>query len=144
MRKLSDVMMMSSISQVFLNFTVTVMWRSVSGVSASTCATFEFPVLETMRQVHAIFVYTLRGGGGDFGDCILVVSPVWSVTVHVVCGGGGGGYLGLLIVLHCPGRLCDDSTCGGRLKDTIINFGENLPTGQLSYNKDTSIVHLQF
>ena len=28
-----------------------------------------------------------------------------------------------------PGQLCDDPKCRGKLKDTIINFGENLPEG---------------
>ncbi len=28
------------------------------------------------------------------------------------------------------GRTCDDPKCGGELIDTIINFGENLPTGE--------------
>ena len=27
------------------------------------------------------------------------------------------------------GRLCDDPKCRGKLKDTIINFGQNLPQG---------------
>ena len=37
-------------------------------------------------------------------------------------------YLALHDLLLCPvGRNCDDPDCKGRLKDTIINFGENLP-----------------
>lgn len=28
---------------------------------------------------------------------------------------------------HSTGRTCDKRKCGGRLKDSIINFGENLP-----------------
>ena len=27
---------------------------------------------------------------------------------------------------HLTGRICDTPGCGGQLKDTIINFGENL------------------
>lgn len=27
---------------------------------------------------------------------------------------------------HKTGRICDTPGCGGELKDTIINFGENL------------------
>ena len=27
---------------------------------------------------------------------------------------------------HFTGRNCDDPKCKGKLKDTIINFGENL------------------
>ena len=27
---------------------------------------------------------------------------------------------------HTTGRKCDNTNCGGDLKDTIINFGENL------------------
>lgn len=27
---------------------------------------------------------------------------------------------------HLTGRICDTPGCGGELKDTIINFGENL------------------
>ena len=27
---------------------------------------------------------------------------------------------------HATGRLCDNASCGGKLYDTIINFGENL------------------
>ena len=29
------------------------------------------------------------------------------------------------------GNVCDDPKCGGKLRDTIINFGENLPEGQI-------------
>eukprot|EP00742_Colponemidia_sp_Colp-10_P010155 GILJ01011130.1.p1 GENE.GILJ01011130.1~~GILJ01011130.1.p1 ORF type:complete len:417 (+),score=41.05 GILJ01011130.1:119-1369(+) len=29
---------------------------------------------------------------------------------------------------HYTGRFCDDRTCQGRLIDSIVNFGENLPT----------------
>jgi NAD-dependent SIR2 family protein deacetylase len=29
---------------------------------------------------------------------------------------------------HSTGRTCDNMQCGGRLRDTIINFGENLNT----------------
>lgn len=29
------------------------------------------------------------------------------------------------------GRLCDDETCNGKLKDTIINFGEYLPQEEM-------------
>lgn len=32
---------------------------------------------------------------------------------------------------HHTGRLCDDPTCGGQLKDTIINFKESLPEEEL-------------
>ena len=30
----------------------------------------------------------------------------------------------------CAGRLCDDPKCRGKLKDTLINFGEHLPEGK--------------
>lgn len=33
---------------------------------------------------------------------------------------------------HFTGRFCDDSKCKGRLKDSIINFGEDLPEEDLS------------
>ena len=33
---------------------------------------------------------------------------------------------------HETGRICDDPTCGGGLRDSIINFGENLPKKELS------------
>lgn len=29
------------------------------------------------------------------------------------------------------GNICDDPKCGGKLRDTIINFGESLPEGQI-------------
>ena len=32
---------------------------------------------------------------------------------------------------HYTGRKCDKPECGGRLKDSIINFGENLPVDEL-------------
>lgn len=32
---------------------------------------------------------------------------------------------------HETGRTCDDPKCPGKLKDTIINFGENLPVREL-------------
>jgi NAD-dependent SIR2 family protein deacetylase len=32
---------------------------------------------------------------------------------------------------HKTGRLCDDSDCKGILNDSIINFGENLPSDEL-------------
>ncbi len=32
---------------------------------------------------------------------------------------------------HYTGRKCDKPECGGGLKDSIINFGENLPTDEL-------------
>lgn len=32
---------------------------------------------------------------------------------------------------HITGRVCDNPNCGGKLRDTIINFGENLPESQL-------------
>ena len=31
---------------------------------------------------------------------------------------------------HLTGRNCDDPKCGGKLRDTIINFGESLPDGK--------------
>lgn len=37
---------------------------------------------------------------------------------------------------HVTGRRCDDPKCQGRLKDTIINFGENLPTDTLETSFD--------
>lgn len=33
---------------------------------------------------------------------------------------------------HYTGRLCDETSCRGRLKDSIINFGEDLPEEDLS------------
>ena len=33
---------------------------------------------------------------------------------------------------HFTGRFCDDTNCQGRLKDSIINFGEDLPEEDLS------------
>jgi NAD-dependent SIR2 family protein deacetylase len=33
---------------------------------------------------------------------------------------------------HDTGRVCDDPSCGGSLRDTIINFGENLPSAPLN------------
>ncbi|XP_011406188.1 PREDICTED: uncharacterized protein LOC100633014 [Amphimedon queenslandica] len=33
---------------------------------------------------------------------------------------------------HTTSRLCDDPACKGQLKDSIINFGENLPQGELT------------
>lgn len=35
-------------------------------------------------------------------------------------------------VLIYTGRNCDDPDCQGPLKDTIINFGENLPEDELT------------
>ena len=32
---------------------------------------------------------------------------------------------------HISGRLCENPACKGSLHDTIINFGENLPTEEL-------------
>ena len=32
---------------------------------------------------------------------------------------------------HTTSRLCDDPNCKGQLHDSIINFGENLPEGEL-------------
>ena len=32
---------------------------------------------------------------------------------------------------HYTGRRCDKPTCRGRLKDSIINFGEDLPQDEL-------------
>ena len=34
-----------------------------------------------------------------------------------------------MLVIFDSGRLCDDPKCRGKLKDTIINFGQNLPQG---------------
>ena len=33
---------------------------------------------------------------------------------------------------HTTSRLCDDPACNGQLIDSIINFGENLPQGELT------------
>jgi NAD-dependent SIR2 family protein deacetylase len=33
---------------------------------------------------------------------------------------------------HYTGRTCDDPQCDGRLIDSIINFGENLPEDELT------------
>ncbi len=35
------------------------------------------------------------------------------------------------VKVHVTGRLCDDPACRGKLRDTIINFGENLPEYEL-------------
>ena len=32
---------------------------------------------------------------------------------------------------HTTSRQCDDPQCRGELDDSIINFGENLPEGEL-------------
>ena len=32
--------------------------------------------------------------------------------------------------LFHTGKRCDDPNCDGYLEDTIINFGESLPTGR--------------
>lgn len=32
---------------------------------------------------------------------------------------------------HTTSRKCDDPSCNGQLKDSIINFGENLPETEL-------------
>ena len=32
---------------------------------------------------------------------------------------------------HITGRKCEKENCGGRLKDSIIGFGESLPSDQL-------------
>ena len=32
---------------------------------------------------------------------------------------------------HDTGKFCDQPNCKGKLKDSIINFGENLPTKDL-------------
>ena len=32
---------------------------------------------------------------------------------------------------HVTSRKCDDPNCRGTLHDSIINFGENLPAGEL-------------
>lgn len=32
---------------------------------------------------------------------------------------------------HATGRFCEDTSCGGKLYDSIINFGENLPEKDL-------------
>lgn len=40
---------------------------------------------------------------------------------------------------HFTGKRCDDPSCGGYLMDTIINFGESLPTKTL----ETSFDHAQ-
>ena len=37
---------------------------------------------------------------------------------------------------HLTGRICDTPGCGGALKDTIINFGENLNSGILNKGFD--------
>jgi NAD-dependent SIR2 family protein deacetylase len=37
---------------------------------------------------------------------------------------------------HLTGRQCDDPKCRGKLKDTIINFGENLPEDTLETSFD--------
>ena len=33
---------------------------------------------------------------------------------------------------HETTRLCDNVACQGRLYDSIVNFGENLPEGELN------------
>lgn len=38
---------------------------------------------------------------------------------------------------HFTGRYCDNQACKGKLKDTIINFGENLK----EINLDTGFAH---
>ncbi|CAF2721273.1 unnamed protein product [Rotaria sp. Silwood2] len=40
---------------------------------------------------------------------------------------------------HYTGRKCDKPECGGHLKDSIINFGENLPSDEL----DKAFKHAQ-
>jgi len=37
---------------------------------------------------------------------------------------------------HETGNVCDDPKCGGKLRDTIINFGENLPEDTLDMSFD--------
>lgn len=37
---------------------------------------------------------------------------------------------------HLTGRNCDDPKCGGKLRDTIINFGESLPEDALQGSFD--------
>lgn len=54
-----------------------------------------------------------------------------------MCGGGGWLYTREVVLIlfwyFCtPGNVCDDPKCGGKLRDTIINFGENLPEGQIA------------
>ena len=39
---------------------------------------------------------------------------------------------------HHTGRLCEDQSCAGPLKDSIINFGENLPTHEVQITTDHS------
>lgn len=41
---------------------------------------------------------------------------------------------------HETGRLCEDPKCKGKLMDSIINFGENLPAKDL----DDGYTHSQF
>eukprot|EP00698_Gefionella_okellyi_P013523 TRINITY_DN3709_c0_g1_i4.p1 TRINITY_DN3709_c0_g1~~TRINITY_DN3709_c0_g1_i4.p1 ORF type:complete len:394 (+),score=67.84 TRINITY_DN3709_c0_g1_i4:82-1263(+) len=46
---------------------------------------------------------------------------------------------------HETGRICDNPTCKGKLHDTIINFGENLPVAPLrrgEQNAEKSDLHL--
>ena len=38
----------------------------------------------------------------------------------------------LIDIFFTPGNVCDDPKCGGKLRDTIINFGENLPEGEFN------------
>ena len=45
---------------------------------------------------------------------------------------------------HLTGRNCDDPKCGGKLRDTIINFGESLPDGKcftIRFAKRDIILH---
>ena len=39
---------------------------------------------------------------------------------------------------HETGRRCDDDKCNGKLRDSIINFGENLPEGPLDLGEVTA------
>ena len=37
---------------------------------------------------------------------------------------------------HTTSRKCDDPSCQGELKDTIVNFGESLPQQKLEESFD--------
>ena len=73
-------------------------------------------VLNVVMNISEIFMYELQKE-------YIHISQVDPVNNHALKRGHS---------LCCPiGRQCDDPKCRGKLKDTIINFGENLPEGKL-------------
>lgn len=87
-----------------MSFMVTVIWRSAVNARESICETLEHEHLRVCMATRPV---------NKLYHCI-------------------NTYFFFLYQLYCnytAGRKCDDPACRGILKDTIINFGENLPEG---------------